>query len=194
VSSEVAVVILAGGEGSRIGGGKPLKELAGKRLIDRAIELARGWSDSVAVAVRGASQLGQLDAKMIEDYPVEGPLGGLLSALQFARVSGRPLLFAIPADMPFLPPDLLQRLVENIGDSNCAMAASGGRSHPVCSLWRVQESIDRAESYVATGRRSLHGFAEFVTCVAVDWPGGFEDPFFNINSQADLAAAERRIS
>jgi len=32
MSTDVAIVILAGGEGSRIGGGKPLIELAGERL------------------------------------------------------------------------------------------------------------------------------------------------------------------
>ena len=46
------MVILAGGEGSRIGGGKPLMRLAGERLIDRALRTARGWSDLIAVAVR----------------------------------------------------------------------------------------------------------------------------------------------
>jgi molybdopterin-guanine dinucleotide biosynthesis protein A len=193
MSSDLSVIILAGGEGSRIGGGKALKEIAGERLIDRAVRLARTWSDKVAVAVRHLNQLGPLDAELIEDSPVEGPLGGLISGLEFAHRIRRPLLIVIPVDMPFLPLDLLQRLVDRLGDSNCAMAASGGRSHPVCSLWRVEKSLGRAKDYLATGRRSLHGFAELLGYVAVDWAGGSADPFFNINSDAELVAAERRI-
>jgi molybdopterin-guanine dinucleotide biosynthesis protein A len=155
--------------------------------------LARNWSDKVAVAVRHSDQLGPLDAELIEDSPVEGPLGGLIAGLEFAQRTGRPLLIVIPADMPFLPPDLLQRLVGSIGNSNCAMATSGGRLHPVCSLWRVEKALGSAEDYLTTGSRSLHGLAELLGYVAVDWAGGSEDPFFNINSEADLAAAERRI-
>jgi molybdopterin-guanine dinucleotide biosynthesis protein A len=194
MSSDVVVVVLAGGKGSRMGGRKPLRQVVGQRLIDRALTLARGWSNSVAVAVRDARQIGPLDAQLIEDAPVEGPLGGLISGLKFAGECRRPLLLVIPADMPFLPPDLLERLLDGIGDCSCAVAASGGRPHPVCSLWRAEESLNRAEDYAATGRRSLHGLAKSIGFLAVDWPGGPDDPFFNINSEADLAAAERRLS
>jgi molybdopterin-guanine dinucleotide biosynthesis protein A len=47
--------------------------------------------------------------------------------------------------------------------------------------------------YLASGRRSLRGLAETVGYVAVDWPTDPEDPFFNINTSADLVEAERRI-
>ena len=47
---KVAVVILAGGEGSRIGGGKPLRVLGGKRLIEYHLErLAAGGFREVVV-------------------------------------------------------------------------------------------------------------------------------------------------
>ena len=42
-----AVVVLAGGQGSRIGGHKPLRLLSGERLIDRAVRQSRRWSDLV---------------------------------------------------------------------------------------------------------------------------------------------------
>ena len=57
MSEDVAVVILAGGEGTRIGGGKPLRRLAGERLIDHALRTAHGWSNMVAVAVRDPGQM-----------------------------------------------------------------------------------------------------------------------------------------
>ena len=44
--------------------------------------------------------------------------------------------------------------------------------------------------YLAGGRRSLRGFAERVGFVAVEWPAGPIDPFFNVNNAADLARAE----
>ena len=46
------IVILAGGEGRRIGGGKPQRLLGGETLLDRALRRARSWSDEVLVAAR----------------------------------------------------------------------------------------------------------------------------------------------
>ena len=189
--NDVAVVILAGGEGRRIGGGKPLRTFAGERLIDRAVNLAGSWSDRVAVAVRDRSQVGAVAVDLIADEAVAGPLGGLLSGLKLAARERRELVLVIPADMPFLPPDLLDRLGQAIGDRGCALAASGGQLHPVCGLWRA-DAIDRAASYTAAGRRSLKGFAEVVGFVAVEWPDAPVDPFFNINTSDDLAEAARR--
>jgi molybdopterin-guanine dinucleotide biosynthesis protein A len=45
MSGEVSVVVLAGGEGRRIGGAKPLRLLAGERLVDRALHQARKCTD-----------------------------------------------------------------------------------------------------------------------------------------------------
>jgi len=191
--SDVAVVILAGGEGSRLGGQKPLKVLAGARLIDRALAHARRWSDLVAVAVREAGQLPGIDAeRIVDDAHIAGPLGGLIAALRFAAERNREFLLTIAADMPFLPPDLLDRLNAEIADRGCAMAGSAGHLHPVCALWR-SSALDRSDAYVESGRRSLKGFAESLGFAEVEWSAG-PDPFFNINSPADLAEAERRLA
>jgi molybdopterin-guanine dinucleotide biosynthesis protein A len=190
---DVAVVVLAGGEGSRIGGRKPLRRLGGERLIDRAVRLARRWSDCVAVAVRDPAQLPDLDARLMQDNPVEGPLGGLIAALGLARAAGKPLLLVIPADTPFLPDNLLARLREGLGRDGCVLASSGGRVHPVCSLWRA-EVVPRASGYIETGRRSLRGYAEFVGMGTIEWPAEPRDPFFNINSAEDLEVAEKRLA
>jgi molybdopterin-guanine dinucleotide biosynthesis protein A len=192
MSDDVAVVILAGGEGRRIGGGKPLKRLAGERLIDRALRTARGWSDLIAVAVRDPSQIERVNAQIITDEPgIGGPLAGLLAALTFAAGSGREFVLIIPTDTPFLPSDLLDRLHADIGDRSCAFATSGGHLHPVCGLWRTSAAT-RARDYLAGERRSLKAFAALVGCKKVEWPSEPFDPFFNINSEGDLTEVERR--
>jgi molybdopterin-guanine dinucleotide biosynthesis protein A len=189
-----AVVILAGGDGTRIGGAKPLRQLGGKRLIDRAIESARLWSDVLGVAVRDPAQAGEIDVpRIIDDPSIEGPLGGLSAALGFAQDLGCDYLLTIAADMPFLPAGLGSRLWAEIGDSRAAIAASGGELHPVCGLWSVTV-LDALPRYLGTGRRSLKGFAEAVGLRAVEWPIELFDPFFNINSPADLATAERLLA
>ncbi|WP_118858336.1 molybdenum cofactor guanylyltransferase [Sphingomonas mesophila] len=189
-----AVVVLAGGSGSRIGGGKPLRLLGGRRLIDRALSLAALWSPTVAVAVRDQGQVAPLAARCIADVAdIEGPLAGLASALRFGTEQRAQTVLTIPADMPFLPVDLAERLAEALGELDCAMAASEGRAHPVCALWRTTASAALPD-YLATGQRSLRGFAQALGAVVVDWPVENGDPFININSAGDLAAAESLLA
>jgi molybdopterin-guanine dinucleotide biosynthesis protein A len=191
MSDDVPVVIFAGGEGSRLGGGKPLRILHGERLIDGALRQARRWSKLIAVSIRSDAQVQSIDAKILIDEPgIEGPLGGLASALSFGERSGCDVVLTIAVDMPFLPFDLLDRLFPAIAHRGCALASSGGHLHPVCGLWRTaaEREIGR---YAANGRRSLKGFAELIGFEAVEWPAEPLDTFFNINTAADLARAER---
>ncbi|MEA3029682.1 MAG: molybdenum cofactor guanylyltransferase [Sphingomonadales bacterium] len=164
------IVVLAGGEGRRIGGHKPLRLLGGETLLDRALRRAWGWSDDVLVATAETDMPG-----------IEGPLGGVAAAL-----AGGGDVLTIPCDMPFLPDDLPERLQSK---ETATIAMSGGRLHPVCALWRAR-AIEGLAGYVATGRRSLRGFAEAVGYKAVVWDADPVDPFFNINDEADLAQAE----
>jgi molybdopterin-guanine dinucleotide biosynthesis protein A len=144
----------------------------------------------VAIAVRAPAQVGPLHAPLIKGEDIPGPLGGLASGLRFAQ-EGRAFLLAIPADMPFLPLDLLDKLEQAIGSQGCAVAASGGHVHPVFVLWR-SSSIDKAKLYADTARRSLIGFSAQLGTVAVELPTEPVDPFFNINTSEDLAEAARR--
>jgi molybdenum cofactor guanylyltransferase len=189
----LAVAILAGGEGSRIGGGKPLIRLGSKTLIERAVERARDWSSDIVVALRSPHQLGAVSLPSIIDDPaVEGPLAGLAAALDWGQRQGAQALLTMPCDMPLLPDDLPRRLGAALGDQAAALASSGGRLHPVCGLWRI-DAFGAMPAFCATGRRSLRGFAEQVGFAVVDWPVEPVDPFFNINNKADLAEAEQLI-
>jgi molybdopterin-guanine dinucleotide biosynthesis protein A len=165
------IVILAGGEGRRIGGGKPARLLGGQSLLDRALARARSWSDAVRVA----------GGDLRDDPDVEGPLGGVAAALALGGD-----VLTIPCDMPFLPDDLPARLVSG---KAVTMAASGGHLHPVCAFWKA-EAAAGLPAYLATGRRSLRGFAEAVGYDVAQWAVAPFDPFFNINDEADLARAE----
>lgn len=185
------VVILAGGEASRMGGDKPLRRLDGERLIDRALRQARRWSDDVRVALREPDQVPAVDAPVLIDAAdVWGPMAGLTTALQLARSESISHVLTLPCDMPFLPPDMSERLADAIGDNFAAMAVSGKQLHPVCALWRV-EVLDALPDYRAAGRRSLKGLAATVGMVTVDWP---EDAFANVNTPEELAEAERRLT
>ena len=190
----VAVVILAGGEGRRIGGDKPIRRLGTQSLIERALAYAQRLSAVVALAVREPDQLADAPVERILDMPgIAGPLAGLGSGLQFTAQLELPMLLTLPCDTPFLPADLLLRLSDALSvDALASVPASGGQLHPACALWRV-EALDRLHAYLETGRASLSGFAEQAGFVEIDWPADPFDPFFNINSAEDLARAEELL-
>lgn len=185
------VLILAGGKGRRIGGGKPEHRLGGERLIDRAIRTASAWSDRIAIAARSVDQIGSLAVPILEDdMELEGPLAGLAAGLGWARSLGASSLLTIPCDTPFLPDDLLIRLGEALAsEAMVAIAASDGMFHPASALWRV-EALDALPGWKREGGRSLWGFARAIGSVAVEWPASPHDPFLNVNTPQDLARAE----
>lgn len=188
------VAILAGGQGRRIGGNKPGRLLAGRSLLDRAADQALRWSTDIVLVVRNLEQCSGAAITLLADDPaIEGPLGGLAAALRHARDNGFDRVLAIPADMPFLPADLAGELDSALDERGAALAASGGQLHPICGLWRTSV-LDALPAYLASGNRSLTGFAEAAGFATAEWPAGPDDPFFNINTADDLRIAEQRLT
>lgn len=190
-SDAPAIVIAAGGDGSRMGGSKPQRLLAGRRLIDHAANWARQRSDSIALAVRpGDDDLGTGLPILIDREAGIGPISALASAIRFARDQGRNQVVMIGCDMPFLPHDLVARLRSALAGHGAAMPVREGRLHPMASLWRADEvAID---AYMAAGGQSLWRFAETVGMVRVEWTDTL-DPFANINDAESLTKAEERL-
>lgn len=189
--TDTAVVILAGGKGRRIGGAKAERRLGGVRMIDRMLRLACGFSPHVAVSVADRDKPDDLEVPLLIDtHPDWGALAGLAAAMDYARSCKLDSIMTLPCDTPFLPEDLLDRLYAGRAPGQAAaIPRSGGRLHYACGLWRTA-SAKLLNEYAAGGGRSLHGLAERIGFSIVEWPDAPIDPFFNINTPADLQHAE----
>jgi molybdopterin-guanine dinucleotide biosynthesis protein A len=192
--NDVAAVVLAGGQGRRIGGGKPLRLLGNERLVDRALATARRLSTYVALSVGSDGRLEDCDVPQIADPERDwGALGGLAAGLDFALLQGLDLVVTLPCDSPFLPDDLLTRLHASLrSGQGAALPECGGRLHVACGLWRVGVRAVLID-YAQSGGRALHGLAERVGYTPVAWDPGPLDPFFNINTEQDLALAQTML-
>ena len=196
MSKPCVAVILAGGAGLRMGGGKPMRAWGNVSLVGRALTLARGYADEVAVAVRDAEQLGGgVGTPLLLDRPdIPGPLAGLASALAFARARGAARVQVLACDMPRLPLDLAARLAAGIEfRAQVGLPASNGRLHPVCGLWSVEVEPLLAD-YLAQGRSSLRGLAAAAGEAVVDWGTIQPDPFINLNTLNELSAQQPSAS
>ncbi|WP_341711076.1 molybdenum cofactor guanylyltransferase [Erythrobacter sp.] len=189
-----AIIIAAGGGGTRMGGDKPSRKLAGKPLLEYALEWAMDNSDKVAIAVQAKEQVSVHTVPILCDkVPGIGPIGALDSAFRFSEQHDRERVMLIGCDLPLLPSDLVPTLEKRIGVEGCAMPVSQGRDHPLAALWQVE--CKRLAGYIAGGGRSLWRFSEFVGVVRVDWGQDFSpDPFANINEPTALAEAERWLA
>lgn len=187
-----AIVIAAGGEGLRMGGAKPMREFAGRALIDHACAFALRQSPVCAIAVRkteqvAASALASPLPLLVDDQPGIGPVSALLNAMRFARRNACEAVMLIGCDQPFLPHDLVATLAGQLGERAVAMPVSGGKDQPLASLWRLNEA--EVERFIARGGRSLWRLADELGAVRVDWTDrdAQGDPFANINDPASLA-------
>ena len=200
-NTSIAGVLLAGGQARRMGGGdKCLSLLAGRALLSHVIERAEPQLSALALNANGnPDRFADVALPVISD-PLggnSGPLAGVLAGLEWAieSVPGAKHVATIATDTPFFPHDLVSRLVAALAHtpSPIACAASRGRLHPVFGLWPVALAQDLRQALESGLRKvdqwtSRHGIA----VAHFDAPDG--DPFFNINTQEDLAQAERRAS
>lgn len=194
----IAGLILAGGQGRRMGGAdKAFLDPGGGPLVGQVLLRLAPQVCCVAISANGdpARFSGYGCAVLADEGPAgEGPLAGVLAGLAWARAAGAGALVTVAVDSPFFPADLVRRLAGAAGrGSGAAFAASAGRAHATFALWPVEAHGRLAEAF-AGGMRRLQDAAALLRAVACDFApaGDGGDPFFNVNTPDDLASAAWR--
>ncbi len=193
-------IILAGGRSSRMGIEKSLVELEGRSLLQRGIDRFGGQVEALAINANGdAGRFSSYDLPVIAD-PLGGqmgPLAGLLAGMMWAAKThaGASHIASIASDTPFFPMDFVAQLQQAIAgkEDRICVPASANRLHPAFGLWPVALA-DELKSWLLQGERRVHGWLREQEAVTVDFPlktrnGRQIDPFFNINTPADLQEA-----
>lgn len=188
-SSVVAGVILAGGGARRMGGqAKGGLNVAGRPMLARIEAVLRPQVAALAISVRDEAIAPSGLVPLLDEAGFEGPLAGLLAGLGWAERLGLPWLLTVPNDTPFLPGDLVSRLHGGCGGALAALAASGGRRHPVIGLWSAACAQPLRDA-LTRGERRVDPFATAMGAAEVEWPVLPVDPFFNVNTPEDHARA-----
>ena len=194
----VAGVILAGGLSRRMGGGdKALAPLAGRPLLAHVVARLAPQVDGLMLSANGdAARFAAFALPVVPDLDrrFSGPLAGILAAMTYAAQMQPAVtaLVSVPADTPFVPDDLVRRLVVKQAENQAevVMAASAGRPHPTVALWSLDLREVLAQALARDERRVL-GFIEGRRHASVEWAAEPFDPFRNINTPEELAEAER---
>jgi len=201
-------VLVAGGAGSRLALGMPkaLVRLAGVTLLDRGLAILSAVCDEIVVSapaeialplpdmvpsIRGSRAVRRVDDPAGTTGPLAGMVAGLASvAFERAIVLG--------VDMPFIEPATLEVMLGRSSGRHAAVPVPGGFPQPLAAAY-ARAAGPILASCLAAGERSPTRALGALDALLLDdaeiarWPGGLAG-FFNLNSPADLEAAERRLA
>ncbi len=184
--ADITAVILAGGQGRRLGGeDKGLLELNGRPLVDRLIEQLEQQSVAILInANRNVSRYAAwgypVIADRLDDY--QGPLAGFASAMSAVETD---FILTLPCDGPRLCEDYVDRFVaaQTRSGAPILVAHDGERLQPVHALVRV-DLLPDLQDFLAGGERKIDRWYARHDFGKID----FSDRsamFRNINTPAD---------
>ena len=190
-----AGTILAGGQARRMGGGdKGLLTIGGRTMLEHVIERFTPQVDELALNANGdEARFAKFGLPVLAD-PVAGyagPLAGVLAGLDWAAGRGVANIVTVAADTPFLPADLVGRLLDAGVDQGrqIALACTATGLHPTFGLWPVALRDD-LRAALSEGVRKVVDWTDRHGVARAEFPVGEFDPFFNVNTPEDLDRAQ----
>ena len=197
--ADARTLILAGGLARRMGGGdKARLTIGGRTILERVLSRLRPQCEQLIINANGdPARFADTGLPVVADSVpgFVGPLAGILAGLDWAAEHRRDLAWIVsaPGDCPFLPPDLVARLhaARTAAATPLACAKSGDWRHPVVGLWPVVLRDDLRRALVEEGLRKIEAWTARHGVAIAEWPDTPVDPFFNVNTPEDAAAAER---
>ncbi len=180
------------------GGDKCLQRLGDCRVIDHIIDRLTPQVTGLALNANGdPARFADLNLPVLPDSILgfAGPLAGVLAGLDWAAGKGASHVVSVAADTPFFPRDLVARL-QAVADAEhpVALAATphverGKTRHPTFGLWPValREDLRRA---LQDGLRKVVLWTDAQGSATAMFEARTMDPFFNINTPADLVTAQ----
>lgn len=190
--------VLAGGQSTRMGRDKALLTIGGLPLIEHALKKLRALGFSPRIA-GSRLDLARFAPVVADNYPQQGPLGGMEAAL--AASDAEQNLF-LPVDLPRLPVEFLRWMMDRAGQT-CALATVPrlqGMPQPLCAVYsramlshirtalaegdaKVTRAVERAS--IATGL-NIDSFNVESVAAAQGWPRPLHRWFHNLNTPADF--------
>ncbi len=181
--NECTVAIIAGGKSRRFGRPKYQAQIAGRRLIDFALDVALQLSPEVLIVSGLESIKNAFDLPVFDDeFPNCGPLGGIHAALKRMRTKW---LAVLPVDMPLLKAEIYHELLKHRGGKGPVVAKTSKGVEPMVSLW-PRSALDVIEHALQTKQFKIHDVLDSLAATEVPFPPDESIHFFNVNFESDL--------
>lgn len=184
-------MILAGGEGRRMGGrDKGLEPFAGLPLFAHSARKLEGQVAELLISANRNLDAYSMFGRVITDEEAgfHGPLMGIYSGL---RAANTPWLLVVPCDTPLLPDDVVARMLAGIQNTDIALAFDGQRIHPTVALIRTALADD-LHAALESGERKIQRWYERHSPSQVDM-SDCPNAFTNLNTQEDKTRLEAQL-
>ncbi len=182
--ADITGFILAGGKSSRMGQDKASMLFRGKPMITHVIRpLLEVCKDVVIISSNSShSQFGiPVLPDQLEGF---GPVAAITTGLRSTKTN---LNFFISCDCPLIDVNLLNTLIDSIGDFDAVLPYSGAQLHPLVGLYKVdvQETFER---HLSKGQHKLMDVIQEInfTKLNMQESGLSADLVSNFNSPQDL--------
>ncbi|MDA9628981.1 molybdenum cofactor guanylyltransferase [Pelagibacteraceae bacterium] len=192
--SKTILVILAGGQSRRFGGGyKTLYKFNKLSILDRIIQNFKKLKIEIVLNVNSnEDEFLKTGLHLINDEQenFQGPLAGIYSSMKWVLENRKNIewIFTSPSDTPFLNKNLVNKFLstEYNNKTNIIIAKSSNKTHPVIGFWHIS-LIRSLEEFLAKENRKIMHWVEGQNYEILNFEN--KNNFFNINTQADLEEA-----
>jgi molybdopterin-guanine dinucleotide biosynthesis protein A len=169
---------------------KATLEVGGRAMADRVADALRSAGIRTVTLIGGDPvELGALSSPVIADrHPGQGPVGGVLTALENARIAvdhhGVEAVVVVSCDLVDLDGDTVVSLVDarTAEPGRDVWVADTGRIEPMCALWGLSALAEVSIAF-ADGERTLHRVIRSLDHRTVSVASG---PLRNVNRPDDL--------
>ncbi len=190
--------ILAGGQSKRMGKDKLFLELNNKKLIEHTIDKVKKYLKKVIIITNQDNEFFSKNNLTTVKDCVEGQLGplvGILTAMKWAKenLSACSWVATFPCDTPFFPENIIKSFIEEAKkkESLILCASSHGRKHNIFGLWSLDLYDKLKNDLINKKIRKVQDWTKKNKIKNLEFKFKDYDPFFNINTEEDLAVAKK---
>jgi len=190
---EISGIILAGGKSSRMKFNKAFAEIGGQRIIDILInKFQKNFAETIIIS-NEPQLFSNLGVQVYTDLvPSRGPLSGIHAGLTHASYDR---VFVCGCDMPFVSMEIVEYLLERLGEHDSAVTEIEGWLQPTAAVYSrrclpiLNECLERG------WLKLVRLFYEQLDAVILNESelaalGDVKELFFNINNTDDLEKAK----
>ena len=197
---DISCIVLAGGEGLRLGRDKTLETFGNTSLLERVVfNLSLFDSDIIIVTATKRALPQSIDypkLRVVADiYPGKGALGGVYTGL----VASESLYnLVVASDMPFLNQALLRYMVQLADGFDLVLPRLGNNMIEPLHAVYSKNCLATIKNLLEQGKMRFTDLltlvkVRYVEAEEIDWFDPRHLSFFNINTEADLKTARELV-
>ena len=199
--NNILAVVLAGGQSKRFGEDKNQAKLGNLTLLEHVLEKVTKKFEKTLIISNQNLNIKDLNSITIVPDCIQGNLGplvGVLTAMKWIRKNNKQYkwIATFPSDTPFFETSIIEKYKNriNLNESLLYFVRSNQKRHNIFGLWSVKLMDTLENDLVNNNFRKVEKWADKIGVKTINVKIDKFDPFFNINTKADLKEAEKILT